>query len=451
MTEAKLMESIGNDLAYLEHSLNRKTEMRDPDLGTWTYGYNQNGNLVFQSGGGGNLVTGDGYYREYDGNGRLLRVRSGSSNTSPLLESYTYDHDGQRIRIHRNDSANTTVYTPFREFMQIKNTSGTYDFTYIYDGDTQVARKNSDGSIEYDHTDHLGSVGVITNSTAGVVENTIYSPFGEELSGGNVDVKGYTGQFDDEATGQMYYGARYYKPGTVQFVSPDNLIQNAFDPQYLNHYSYVRNNPYAYIDPNGKNAIIVTNYNLMKHNNIPFYGTPAHEAIIVGNEGSYTLYSYSGGELYPAPLEASNVGALLSELNNKQAEDQPGFSVIAEFETSSNEDKVLHDAAKKNAVLNKIAEEYQCQDFVIDTLNSVGVGYSQSFIDKNVQLVHQKNMQSSANKWNVERSFSGTLGEYMKQPRDVTGSKMSALQRHWARVKSYFSSSKQSSKKTNKN
>ena len=250
MTEAKLMESIGNDLAYLEHSLNRKTEMRDPDLGTWTYGYNQNGNLVFQSGGGGNLVTGDGYYREYDGNGRLLRVRSGSSNTSPLLESYTYDHDGQRIRIHRNDSANTTVYTPFREFMQIKNTSGTYDFTYIYDGDTQVARKNSDGSIEYDHTDHLGSVGVITNSTAGVVENTIYSPFGEELSGGNVDVKGYTGQFDDEATGQMYYGARYYKPGIGMFVQGDPELK-FYDPQFFNRYAYVRNNPYRFIDPTG--------------------------------------------------------------------------------------------------------------------------------------------------------------------------------------------------------
>ena len=58
-----------------------------------------------------------------------------------MLEEYTYDTDGQRIRIHKNNTANTTIYTPFPEFMQIKNLTGTYDFTYIYDGDTQVARK----------------------------------------------------------------------------------------------------------------------------------------------------------------------------------------------------------------------------------------------------------------------------------------------------------------------
>ncbi|MDP3698184.1 MAG: FG-GAP-like repeat-containing protein [Nanoarchaeota archaeon] len=433
----KITDSQGNTFSFAYDSLNRKTEMRDPDLGRWMYGYDTNGNLVSQSGGGGDLISGDGFYREYDSFGQLSKIRTGSTNTSPVLEQYFYDADGQRIKIWKNDSANTTIYTPFRELMRIVNLTGSYEFTYIYDGDTQVARKNPDGSIQYDHTDHLGSVGVLTNSTGGILENTLYAPYGEELSGGNMDFKGYTGQFDDEATGQMYYGARYYKPGIGIFISPDSLIQNAFDPQFLNHYSYVRNNPYAYIDPNGKNAIIVTNYNVMSHNRVT--GIPAHEVIIVGNEGSYTLYSYSEGKLDPAPIEASNVNKLLSELNDRQSESQPGFKVIAEFTTSSDEDKVLHDAAKKNAVINKIAEEYQCQDFVIGTLNSIGVGYSQGFIDKNVQLVHEKNMQSSANKWNVERAFSGTLGEYMKQPREVTGSKMSALQRHWDRVKSYLS------------
>ena len=31
------------------------------------YSYDTNGNLIFQSGGGGNLISGDRYYREYDG------------------------------------------------------------------------------------------------------------------------------------------------------------------------------------------------------------------------------------------------------------------------------------------------------------------------------------------------------------------------------------------------
>jgi len=126
-----------------------------------------------------------------------------------------------------------------------------------------IARKNPDGSVQYDHADHLGSVGVITDAAGGVVEQTTYSPYGEELSGGNADVKGYTGQYDDEATGQMYYGARYYKPEVAMFVQGDPMFTNRamyqdvppemiFNPQGLNKYSYVLNNPYIYVDPTGK-------------------------------------------------------------------------------------------------------------------------------------------------------------------------------------------------------
>jgi len=236
--------------------------MTDSNLGVWTYKYDQNGNLIFQSGGGGNLVTGDGYYRKYNDFGQLIKVRNGSSAASPLLEEYWYDPNGQRIKIVRNDSANTKVYTPFRELMRIVNSSGSYDFTYVYQEGQLVARINPDGTKQYEHTDHLGSTSVITNSSGGIIENTSYSPYGEELSGGNLEVKGYTGQFDDEATGQMYYGARYYGPDDGLFVQGDPLFTNKasykevplkiyYSPQNINPYSYVINNPYRYTDPTG--------------------------------------------------------------------------------------------------------------------------------------------------------------------------------------------------------
>jgi len=229
----------------------------DPDLGVWLYKYDQNGNLISQSGGGGNLVTGDGYYREYNEFGQLIRVRNGSSVSSALLEEYVYDHSGQRIKIKRNDSANTTVYTPFKELMRVVNSTGSYDFTYVYEGNTLVARINPDGSKQYEHTDHLGSTSVITNQNGNVVENTSYTPYGEVVLGGVNEDKLYTGQFSDELTNQYYYGARYYKPGTAQFVSPDPIINQVYNPQNLNPYSYVLNNPYKYYDPNGLWAIVV--------------------------------------------------------------------------------------------------------------------------------------------------------------------------------------------------
>ena len=180
-----------------------------------------------------------------------MRVRSGSSSTSPMLEEYTYDTDGQRIRIHKNNTANTTIYTPFPEFMQIKNLTGTYDFTYIYDGDTQVARKNPDGTIEYDHTDHLGSVGVVTNSSGGVVENTLYSPHGEILSGGSVSRFDSEGKEFDSVVGDTDFHFRKMNPSWGLFLQPDTLISNQYDPQMLNRYMFERGNAQKYTDPDG--------------------------------------------------------------------------------------------------------------------------------------------------------------------------------------------------------
>ena len=53
----------------------------------------------------------------------------------------------------------------------------------------------------------------------------------------------------------MYYGARYYKP--PWFIQPDANIPDAYNPQDLNRYSYVRNNPYKYVDDSGNIPIPV--------------------------------------------------------------------------------------------------------------------------------------------------------------------------------------------------
>ena len=179
--------------------------------------------------------------------------------------------------------------------MQIRNSTGTYDFTYVYQEGQLISRLNPDGTKYFYQDDHLGSTSVITNSTGNVIENTYYSPYGEELSGGNLDVKGYTGQFDDEATGQMYYGARYYVPTHGQFISWDPMIQNVYDAQLLNHYSYSRNNPYNLKDPDGKEVVVA-----IKHTGIPIVGDTGHIAFVVRNPDakaqseSYTFYSNQG-------------------------------------------------------------------------------------------------------------------------------------------------------------
>jgi RHS repeat-associated protein len=64
----------------------------------------------------------------------------------------------------------------------------------------------------------------------------------------------FTGKERDAETGLDYFGARYYSGALGRFTSPDPLYIEArrlADPQQLNLYAYVRNNPLKLVDPTG--------------------------------------------------------------------------------------------------------------------------------------------------------------------------------------------------------
>jgi RHS repeat-associated protein len=91
----------------------------------------------------------------------------------------------------------------------------------------------------------------------------------------------YTGQEDDDDLGFYNYVARLYDPGLGRFISPDIIVPNIQDPQALNRYSYARNNPIFYVDPDGKALA-------------PWHGIITYLAAL--NSGYYTLgQSYALG------------------------------------------------------------------------------------------------------------------------------------------------------------
>jgi RHS repeat-associated protein len=102
--------------------------------------------------------------------------------------------------------------------------------------------------------DHLDSLHVLANCSGTEVQRLTYLPFGEtHTNAGTVDFDQYrfTGQERDPETGLYYYKARYYNPRLGRFISPDPLVSNSANPQTLNRYSYVRNNPLRFRDPTG--------------------------------------------------------------------------------------------------------------------------------------------------------------------------------------------------------
>ena len=64
----------------------------------------------------------------------------------------------------------------------------------------------------------------------------------------------FTGKERDTESGNDYFGARYYASSMGRWMSPDPAgigFANAENPQSLNLYGYVQNNPLGFVDPNG--------------------------------------------------------------------------------------------------------------------------------------------------------------------------------------------------------
>jgi RHS repeat-associated protein len=203
--------------------------------------------LTYEYDADGNLIRGDGKYYEYNDANQLVRVKYGDSS-GPLIAEYVYDYSGQRIKKVENG---ITTYYIGKHFEKRVDSAGTATNTsYYFANNERIAKKDPAGNMSYYHSDHLGGTNVITDSSGNLVERIRYYPFGEIREGGN-EKYSFTGKEKDRQTDFYYFEARYYNPEFKHFSQADSVALNIYDPQDLNRYAYVRNNPIAYIDPTG--------------------------------------------------------------------------------------------------------------------------------------------------------------------------------------------------------
>lgn len=156
--------------------------------------------------------------------------------------------------------------------------------------------------------DHLGTPRIVldqTGSLAGVKRHD-YLPFGEELfagTGGRALEHGYaadgvrqqfTSKERDTETGLDYFLARYYSNTQGRFTSPDAPFadQQPGDPQSWNLYTYARNNPLRYTDPDGRGIFDFISENLQRAFNAVLFNhrvTSAELAVIVERQRQFLL------------------------------------------------------------------------------------------------------------------------------------------------------------------
>ncbi|WP_081754346.1 RHS repeat-associated core domain-containing protein [Catenovulum agarivorans] len=117
---------------------------------------------------------------------------------------------------------------------------------YIYLGDRLVAKEGT---------------GVKAPSQ---VTRSHYRDFGQPVETPKDDV-GYTGHKFDADLGLSYMQARYYDPVIGRFYSNDPVdavshLSNEEGIKGFNRYSYAVNNPYKYVDPDGREIVALPKY-----------------------------------------------------------------------------------------------------------------------------------------------------------------------------------------------
>jgi len=172
--------------------------------------------------------------------------------------SYTYDGDGRRVK-----KSNGMIYWGGTSSDALVETdlAGSATAEYVFFNGRRVARIDQPaGTIVYYYSDHLGSADVITNAAGSITKESDYYPYGGEIPiiTGDSNRYKFSGKERDAESGLDNFGARYDSSSLGRFMTPDwaarpTAVPYAVfgDPQSLNLYGYVRNDPVSGADLDG--------------------------------------------------------------------------------------------------------------------------------------------------------------------------------------------------------
>ncbi|MGH3656208.1 MAG: RHS repeat-associated core domain-containing protein, partial [Micromonosporaceae bacterium] len=164
----------------------------------------------------------------------------------------TYAYNGDGLRMSRSTAGATTSFTwDLAQGLPLPLSEGTAGSVtrYIYGpGNLPLAEVSPSGRILYHHHDQLGSTRALTDAVGSVVATATYDAYGSLASSTGLARTsfGFAGEYTDAETGFVYLRARYYDPGTGQFLTRDPLSEITGEP-----YAYASNDPVNVTDPTG--------------------------------------------------------------------------------------------------------------------------------------------------------------------------------------------------------
>ena len=251
--------------------------------GTTTYAYDPAGNMLNQTTGSDTTKYSYGTYNELESIGRVNFTYDSFGNTHTIdngstLWTYSYNYNNQLDQVEKN-SATVATYTYDGNGMLVKSVEADTQ-VFAYQGDSMLYAKNTgtgssedyvyaDGmalasvngsTTDYYHEDALGSVMLVSSSSATTLFSTSYKPYGDQYGWSGTATFTYTGKADDTATSLDYSGARWYDPASERFMTQDSYGGKLSVPLSLNRYIYSLDDPLKYTDPTGYYSVTTTSY-----------------------------------------------------------------------------------------------------------------------------------------------------------------------------------------------
>lgn len=311
--------------------LNTETKVTGVVTQKTTYGYDDNGNQISsstetiqpavagQQEGFGASVSGQSAdsskatINQYDGFNQLIGTTVGDKTVT-----YTYDGDGLRGSKTVNGATTDHVWDGDQIALE---TDGFGNVTNKYlRGINLIAADEGLAARKYFNYNGHGDVTGLTDTSGNLTKSYDYDAFGNEknIDPNDANVFRYSGEYYDKETGTIYLRARNYNPVDGRFTSEDsvwgkniNLLKgyydwlelyysdnkktleklkeeekryNVNDPLSLNLYTYCGNNPVLYVDPSGRDAIIITDTHAVQG-----FG---HTSIIIQDKNENWYYFY---------------------------------------------------------------------------------------------------------------------------------------------------------------
>jgi RHS repeat-associated protein len=174
-----------------------------------------------------------------------------------------------------------------------------------------VASLRLSQASEYYHLDRNGTIRSITDQKGATIERFSYSAFGTPVLAGStqnrlsqsdrsLDQYYYAGHSWDSDSGLYYFGTRFYDPRIGQFLSPD--ADTIIASGGINTYTYARNNPTRWVEPDGRQEGTMTTGGLNSGGGGFLGGSLGSNGFSIPLGGGPSLGGFSG----PGPLFSSS-------------------------------------------------------------------------------------------------------------------------------------------------